>query len=151
MALLFVAGTEISMGDGSVKKIEDIVIGDSVQTFSYSALTNAFTTSSVEVTDIGVGNHEKANIKVVTLSDGKQYITHVNTMFYTINKGDVLVSDLVADDLLSDIDGTHIAVESITDITEADGLFENTFCGLHTFEPRTENYISVQTILVSNE
>lgn len=151
MALLFVAGTEISMSDGSVKKIEDIVIGDSVKSFTYNALSNAFASSSIEVTDIGVGNHEKANIKVVSLSDGKEYITHVNNKFYTINKGDVLVSDLEVDDLLSDIDGTHIAVESITDITEANGLFENTFCGLHTFEPRTESYISVQTILVSND
>jgi hypothetical protein len=147
MAALFVAGTLIHMADGSVKNIEDIVIGESVLVQNDTTFNNA----SVVVTESGPSNHLGTSIKAITFGDGTQTVSRSDSQYLVDGKGLVSVENLVVGDQFRSYWGDLLAVTAIDDITADQGLFEDTYCGLYQFEPRSSSqFICVDGVLVSN-
>jgi hypothetical protein len=81
MAALFVAGTLIHMADGSIKNIEDIVIGESVLVQNDTTFENA----SVVVTESGPSNHLGTSIKAITFGDGTQTVSRSSAIRFDRN------------------------------------------------------------------
>ena len=147
MKAFLVAGSEVQMADGSTKKIEEVVIGD--QVLSNDLLANAHKVSTVESLDNA--SFLKNDIKVVTLSNGREIVMSTSTKLFIKDKGAVEVSNLVVGDVTIDVDGSENSVTSISEIDEAHGLFEDTACGLLSVGGSTDvENLYLETILIFN-
>jgi hypothetical protein len=102
MATYFVGGTEIQLFDGSVKNIEDVIIGDvllSVDEFGNQTSITVDYTNEV--------SFDKDDVRILTLSTGKEIVTHVDTRIVIIGKGKRYVWELEEGDICLDFNGTQ--------------------------------------------
>ena len=145
MATYFVGGTEIQLFDGSVKKIEDVIIGDVL--LSVDEFGNR---TSITVDYTNEVSFDKDDVKILTLSTGRDIVTHVDSKIVIIGKGKRYVWELEEGDICIDFNGTQCTVVDVTPVDEEHGLFEGQSCGLFTieFEGIDTDYYS-ETILVS--
>jgi len=147
MASYFVQGSEIRLFDGSVKNIEDVIIGDIV----LSQGENMESHSSATVNFLDLSSFFKDDVRIVTLSNGKEIVSHVDSKFVTIGVGNKFVSDLEVGDICIDVDGTQSTVVSVSPIDAEHGLFEDSTCGLYSIEFENSGlFFYCETMLVSN-
>ncbi|MEI6436577.1 MAG: polymorphic toxin-type HINT domain-containing protein [Bacteroidota bacterium] len=78
----FIAGTQISMADGSVKNIEDVLVGDEVK--SVNTETMEIVTETVTNT---FANPPAGNLTKITFSNGQTNTNTKNHPYWVIGKG----------------------------------------------------------------
>jgi hypothetical protein len=133
----FVAGTQISMADGSVKNIEDIVDGDVVLSLNENGLNvEPKTISNVRVFD-------ETNFITIKLENGKEIVSTLDHPYYTTGpklksyngtttNGEKLeVGDSLF--LLNSKEGEMSKIESIIEHTDSKPVYIFTVDGNHNF------------------
>lgn len=133
----FVAGTQISMADGSVKNIEDIVDGDVVLSLNENGLSiEPKTISNIRVFD-------ETNFITIKLENGKEIVSTLDHPYYTAGpklksyngtttNGEKLeIGDSFF--LLNGKEGEMAKIESITEHTDSKPVYIFSVEGNHNF------------------
>ena len=155
----FVAGTLITMGDGTYKTIEEIEVGDEVLTqsgsieFDNDAKQYVVSTDTEEVTEIASPIHD--GILEYTFSDGTITRNTSDHPYFVFGKGwcsnvpeltneryDIVTNELVVQDICLNDVGCD---PQLLNIEEVDGEFQT-----YTFSTNSKNYYA-NRILVHSE
>lgn len=108
----FVAGTEITLSNGDVKNIEDIIVGEEVLTFNEE-------TKQTETGTVGdLKKHEVDKVIRLTLDNENIIITTHEHPFYVIDKGWVKASELQWGDVCLKSDGTESFISTVEELEE---------------------------------
>jgi hypothetical protein len=122
----FLAGTKITMADGSYKNIEDVVIGDFVKAYD----EEADLVKNAEV--VKVFNHAKEQSNYYyLLVNGKIRVTPNHPMY--INDNWITAGNIKIGDMLQSIKGIKIPVLSVEKIYEKEPTFNIEVKDLHTY------------------
>jgi len=133
----FVAGTPITMADGTLKPIEQVALGDHVLSFSFQSGDDAPTKAagtrvSREVTNVFVHPDTKELVEV-RLESGSSFICTQGHPFFVDGKGwtsynpkEEGVSPMRASDYVLGVDGSLVAVKSIEELDTAADVFNFT-------------------------
>jgi hypothetical protein len=132
----FVAGTLVSMADGSRKPIEEILVGDKV--LATDPLTGE--TAAKEVTDliVSTGAKDLIEITVTHVSAGGEHdpsltATAEHPFWLPASKQWVNATDLAPGMWLRTSAGTYVQVEAIKQWTAVQRVHNMTIAGLHTY------------------
>lgn len=134
----FVAGTPVLMADGSMKKIEDVVVGDIVESYDTETITASI--SRVSKT------YKHANNAVVELysDDGLIVRTTPNHPIYADGEFK-RAEELTVGAKMVDADGEAIVVSEIRTVAEDGMVFNLEVADTHTY------FVGEQKVLVHNK
>jgi len=140
----FVAGTPITMADGTLKPIEQVALGDHVLSFSLQSGDDAPTKAagtrvSREVTNVFVHPDTKELVEV-RLESGSSFICTQGHPLFVDGKGwtsynpkEEGVSPMRASDYVLGVDGSLVAVQSIEELDTAADVFNFTVDDTHAY------------------
>lgn len=134
----FVAGTPVLMADGSMKKIEDVVVGDIVESYDTETITASI--SRVSKT------YKHANNVVVELysDDGLIVRTTPNHPIYADGEFK-RAEELTVGAKMVDADGESVVVSEIRTVAEDGMVFNLEVADTHTY------FVGEQKVLVHNK
>ena len=113
----FVAGTEITLADGDVKNIEDVVIGDEV-------LTHNEETGENEKGIVGeLKSHEVDSVIRLTLDNENIIITTHEHPFFVEGKGWVKAGELQPLDVCKKVDGSESLISTVEVLEETHTVY----------------------------
>merc|ERR1712072_443880 len=140
----FVAGTPITMADGTLKPIEQVALGDHVLSFFFKSGDDAPTEAagtrvSREVTNVFVHPDTKELVEVC-LESGSSFICTQGHPFFVDGKGwtsynpkEEGVSPMRASDCVLGVDGSLVAVQSIEELDTAADVFNFAVDDTHAY------------------
>lgn len=119
----FLAGTRISLADGSEKNIEDIQVGDMVESFNE-------TTGTVQADKVvHIFQHEKEDQYLIVNNDLK--VTPIHRVLS--NDQWVEIGSLQVGDMLTKADGQDVPIESIEKVNELVNIYNFEVNPTHTY------------------
>jgi hypothetical protein len=110
----FVAGTEITLGDGTTIGIENIEPGKTVMT--YNTDTSSYESKLAQ----GVSKHKVGQIVKITYDDGNIIVTTPEHPFYVFGKDWVKAKDIVSNDTCALIDPEELSEIKVSKVEVLD-------------------------------
>lgn len=107
----FPAGTKITMDNGELKNIEDVLIGDKILTYNEKSKLN-------EIGVVGNLKQHQENSLIKLKFDSIEITTTNEHPFYILNKGWIKASELSIGDFCLTIDGNKLELNSIQSINQ---------------------------------
>lgn len=113
----FVAGTEITMADGDVKNIEEVIVGDEVLTYNEES-------GETEMGVVGdLKQHEVSSVIRLTLDNENIIITTEEHPFFVEGKGWVKAGELQPLDVCKKVNGSESLISTVEVLKETHTVY----------------------------
>lgn len=148
-----IGGTLVHMANGTLKNIEDVVVGDEVLSID-TTVEGGWSGQTATVGEVNINVFDGTAIKMIDFNSGKKIILFDQTKLLIKDKNFVAASNLVVGDIAFNQWGDEDAITQISDIDTDHGLVTDdaggNVCGLHAVSGISDKTnIVIDSVVVS--